>query len=385
MPVNYLEIQEQINQFCENARQRVEALQSLHAAAEVILHSPGMDVNRVHELVAAEIRTNPNLRCAIPVEMPFDRIYPPPANVVLTPVLAADGSQIIPSRHRQVEFGAINIAALSMTPGSGLAPRKVVHSKLLDNSDLSDNGDPLSEGYIALLRDVSERQLLLETAAEFNIPVVALTDGGLELFREPRASSEYDRVLAEYVQLLRQMSFTNIIPAGYVDKPGSSLVTGMLEIIGKQNDPEFHLAGLVDRLLFSNLLTTPGSRSVLFGIQSPQAKTFSGKLAVHFFYINVGRMGAAKIARVEIPGWVAENPSAIDNLHATLLDQCQMSGSAYPYLLHRAHEEAVIQFEDSARLEEILAARLLDLQLFPGEKSAKQSMKDLPGKKRERR
>jgi hypothetical protein len=213
---------------------------------------------------------------------------------------------------------------------------------------------------------------------------VSLTDGGLELYREPRASAQYDAMLAEYLVVLEKMSSSGIIPAGYVDKPGSNLVVAMLELIARQTDPAIHLAGLVDRVLFSDVLREPGSRSVTFGIQSPQSQKFHGKLAVNFFYLNVGTFKSPKIARVEIPGWVAEDPTSVDTLHATLIHQCQIGGSAYPYLLHRAHEEAVIRFEDSARLEEMLAARLLQYQISPGEKSPKQSMKDLAGKKRER-
>lgn len=385
MPVNYLEIQQQIPGFCENAKRRSETLGALKILARGLLQNSQDDLSLIHEKIAREARSNPNLRCAIPRELPLDKQVPAPNPMTTCVVLAADGSQIIPSRHRQVEFGAINLAAISMLPGSGQAPVRRVHSKLMDNADLADDGDTLTEGYIALVRDVSERQLVLETASEYPPPVVALTDGGLELFREPKASQEYDRMLAEYIQVLQRMSGSGIIPAGYVDKPGSSLVVKTLELMGKQNNPELDLGGLIDRFLFTELLNQPGSRSSIFAIQSPQSNIFSGNLAVHFFYLNVGTEANPKVARVEIPGWVAENSTMVDQLHLSLMEQCQMSGSPYPYLLHRAHEEAVIQYEDSQRLEEMLAARLLDHHQFPGEKSTKQSMKDLPGRKWDRR
>lgn len=361
----------------------MEALGDVRNRAERLLHEPGVDLKEAQAILSAESRRNINLRCAIPTEMPIDRVFPQPLLDSRVPVLAADGSQIIPSRHHQVEFGAINIAAISMLPGSEQAPAIRVHTKLLDNSDISDDIDPLTEGYIALLRDVAERQLLLETAAAFTPPVVALTDGGLELYREPRASAQYDQMLAEYLIVLEKMSTSGAIPAGYVDKPGSNLVVTMLELIAGQSEPGMRLVGLVDRILFAGIVP-PGSRSVIFGIQSPQSQKFNGRLAVHFFYLNVGMEKSPKIARVEIPGWVVETPALVDILHAALVEQCKISSGTYPYLLHRAHEEAVIRFEDSARLEEMLAAKLIQLQLSPGEKSSKQSMKDLPGKKRDR-
>ncbi len=384
MPVNYLEIQSQISAFCENAKLRMEALGDLRNQAERLLREPGVDLEEAQAIISTEARVNINLRCAIPTKIPFDQIFPKPALDSYIPVLAADGSQIIPSRHRQVEFGAINIAALSMLPGSGQAPLIHVHSKLLDNADLSDKSEMLTEGFIALLRDVAERNLLLETAEKFDPPVVALTDGGLELYREPGATAQYDQMLAEYLIVLEKMSTTGTIPAGYVDKPGSDLVVSLLELIASRRDPTIRLAGLTDRSLFAGILNVSGSRSAIFGIQSPQSQKFSGKLKVHLFYINVGTESSPKIARVEIPGWVAETPELVDALHATIVEQCEISGSTYPYLLHRAHEEAVIRYEDSARLEEMLAAKLTQYQLLPGEKSSKQSMKDLPGKKREK-
>ncbi len=81
-------------------------------------------------------------------------------------MLAADGSQVIPSRHRQVEFGVINISTVSMRTGSGLAPKITVNSEMLDLDLLHTEAEAASEGYIALLRDVAERGVLAHGSGE---------------------------------------------------------------------------------------------------------------------------------------------------------------------------------------------------------------------------
>jgi len=77
-----------------------------------------------------------------------------------------------------------------------------------------------------------------------------------------------------------------------------------------------------DRALFHDLLK-PGERSAVFGIQSRFAAEYPEALALHFFYLNVGRPGRSWLARVEIPAWVAENPRMLDDLHAILVQQCR--------------------------------------------------------------
>ena len=56
-----------------------------------------------------------------------------------------------------------------------------------------------------------------------------------------------------------------------------------------------------------------------------------------FFYVDVGH----EIARVEVPGWVAEDEARLALVHALVVDQCDR-GRGYPVALMEAHEQAVV-------------------------------------------
>jgi hypothetical protein len=101
-------------------------------------------------------------------------------------------------------------------------------------------------------------------------------------------------------------------------------------------------------------------------------------LGLHFFYLNVGREGHPWLARVEIPAWVAQNPAMLDPLQAVLFHQCQLMGSRpYPYLLHRAHETAVVTMEEKSQVTQMIAQELRRRGVEVGEQSYKQSAKGL--------
>ncbi len=81
--------------------------------------------------------------------------------------------------------------------------------------------------------------------------------------------------------------------------------------------------------------------------------------------------------RVEIPAWVAQNAAMLDILHGILVRQCQIAGNIpYPYLLHRAHEIAVVSRDEKEQLERMIAQELLKHGIKPGRQSAKGRFKD---------
>ena len=141
----------------------------------------------------------------------------------------------------------------------------------------------------------------------------------------------------------------------------------------------YPLQGLTDRDIYLELLE-PGERSGMFAIHSPSAALYRDEITLHFFYLNVGRGG---LARVEIPAWVAGSPEKLDGLHAALIEQCRIMGPRpYPYLLHRAHEVAVVSLQEKQQVTEMIARELRQRGVPVGERSYKQSAKDLPGKGR---
>ena len=144
--------------------------------------------------------------------------------------------------------------------------------------------------------------------------------------------------------------------------------------------------GVSDRWLFGekgNPLLEPGERSAVFQLQSKSEKDYRGLLSLHFFYLNVGTHGHPWPVRVEIPRWVADDPQKLDALHAVLIEQCRVMGAKpYPYLLHRAHETAVVKHEEKNQVEQMLLMEIRRAGEETDDGSFKQSAKDLSGRGR---
>jgi hypothetical protein len=87
--------------------------------------------------------------------------------------------------------------------------------------------------------------------------------------------------------------------------------------------------------------------------------------------------------RVEVPKWVVDDKEKLDLLHGVLVEQCRMMGNKpYPYLLHRAHETAVVKHEEKQQIEQLLTMELRRNNEDVDDGSYKQSAKDLPGRTR---
>ena len=390
MPVNYQQIQGQTARFYKRAAEYHRAVQTATGILMEALDKHGQHLDEMIHIVEAEARVNKSLRCARPVqETPVD-VYHLPETAESVTLIAADGSQINPSRHRQVDFSLINVATICMQSGVDAAPTYETESTLLDDYDLYANNTPLTEDILGLERDLRERAALYHLSSKYPAPVVTLSDGPLELFREIGETARFKQILNEYIEILAACQQAHTVTAGYVDKPHSDLVNRMLRLaISKAAIPddsrqnELERIRVPDATLFSSLLSLPGDRSAVFGIQSPWGMNFKDGLELCFFYLNVSRLEKACLARVELPAWCAGTPQLIDNLHFAIFRQCEIMGTRpYPYILHRAHEIAVITFEETTQIENMLAAEMQDRGLETGAKSNKQSAKELPGRGR---
>lgn len=391
MPVNYQEIQRQIKEMGQQAPRVQQDLQERKQTGQHLLERHAADLDGLRLLVQQTAAKHPHLRCAEPDREPLDFTFgPPPPSDTLPVLLAADGSQINPSRHARVSFGLINVGVFRICPGQGLVPQELVESELLYQQDLDTEHEPLTEELLALQRDAKERQLLAELARRERHPVVTLTDGPLELYNVRRDDRRFDQELEKYLEVLSDLASQNVATAGYVDKPGSDLVVRLLELVLLRERPEAAgrerpLKGLTDESLFRAHLQ-PGQRTAIFKIRSRSAERFAerldGKMALHFFYLNVGRERRPSLARVEIPAWVVIQPWLINLLHAALLEQCACMGNRpYPYALHRAHEIALVTFSERRQLEDLIVAELARQKLPVADPSHKQYAKDLSPKR----
>ncbi len=386
MTLNFQQVFDKIRQIGLQARQRRETLDGLRLHAWTLFQHWADKTQELNDKLERARQSDPSLRCAIPLGRLDAARDPAPAPVNLT-LIAADGSQIAPDRHAAILYSLVNVGAIVLRPGSGETPTIYTDSALLYDDEIYTESGLLTEEAIELQRDIAERKKLLELARQTEGRVAALTDGPVELWGAKDGGGEdYRRNLDLHKSILSQMQALGAAVAGYVDKPGADLVVRLLEIATLTDDEmkdvrrQHPLRGVTDLWLFGHLLKG-GQRSAVFGLQSSSRAHYTGDLALHFFYLNAGSDKHPVLARVEFPKWVADDEVMLNALHAALLEQCRVMGAKpYPYLLHRAHEIAVVRFEEKRQVEQMLELELRKSGGEVGERSSKQSAKELPGK-----
>jgi hypothetical protein len=336
-----------------------------------------------------------NIRCAVPLDENLASSYGIPDSVIQATLIAADGSQINPDRHASIQFGLINVGSITMKLNSGETPEVSTDTELIYGDDLFPNGIPMSEGLVALKRDLAERSVLDKLSKDIKGDVVTFTDGPIELWSaKGEDATSYTDYIQKYLGVLSRLQTRGIITAGYVDKPSADLVVRLLEIMMADNEQikklrDFHpLRNVSDRWLFGekeNPLLKAGERSAIFKIQSSSEKNYTGVLELHFFYLNVGTDEKPYPVRVEVPKWVVDDKTKLNLLHAVLVEQCKMMGSKpYPYLLNRAHEIAVVKNEEKQQIEQLLTLEIKNQGEEIDTTSNKQGGKDSLAKGRKR-
>jgi hypothetical protein len=390
MALDFQQVREQVRQLGENAPLREQRLKALRDQARDLLQRNANELDRLREKVQRAVQQHdPSLRCALPVKEPLTAHFPQPALPEQATILAADGSQIGLDRHAETEYCLINVGAIQMHLASPEPPKPTVSCRLLYDEQLYTPSGTITEATLALMRDLNERTILARLAAQAEAPVFTFSDGPMELWggkdRDGEAS-EFQKSLREYLGVLAQLCDLQAATAGYVDKPGANLVVRLLEV---DLVPEAELAeirqrrplrGVSDADLYRDLLE-PGERSPVYALQSQSARNYTQALALHFFYMNVGRPGKPWLARVEVPAWVVDNRAMLDGLHAVLVSQCRMMGGRpYPYLLHRAHETAVVSLKEKEQVTQMIALELRRRGVQVGEVSQKQAMKQVAGR-----
>jgi hypothetical protein len=387
MALDYQQVREQVIQMGERAPQRAEYFRTLREKAHQTLEANADKNQFLLEKIQAALSHNPSLRCALPKEEALNKVFPQPLVPEEITILAADGSQINPDRHASVDYCLVNVGAIQMQYGSPASPTTTVRSRLFYDDQMFTSTGRITERLVALHRDLRERQLLAELIREQQPPIITLTDGPLELWvgreSEPEAK-EYEKHFKDYLKALRQLHKSGASAAGYIDRPRGDLLIRLLEIALLPRD-EINKAGreyrplrwVTDAELFQRILQ-PGERSAIFGIQSRNADKYNAELALHFFYLNVGRDEDHPYpVRVEIPAWVAEEPQMLDELQAVLVHQCQiMGGRTYPYLLHRSHEVAVVTRDEKSQLENMISLELQNRGVSVAGVSQKQGSKE---------
>jgi hypothetical protein len=368
MPVDFQQIYEKIRLIGAAAEQNAETLQKNQEKARQLLDAYAAQLDILQSRAEAARKVDSKLRCAGPVREPLDFAGPLPPSLPDATLIAADGSQIVPDRHASALFCVVNVGAVVMKLESGQAPQICVETELFYDYEL-EQLKLTNEGAVSLRRDLNERKFVEKTSKNLEGQVINLTDGTIEIWgakdiEDPQA---YKRSVEDYLGVLSRMHDRGIPTAGYVDRPSANLVVRLLEMVepfpenmGKLQD--YHpLWGVTDLWLFGYKnkdfqLLKPGQRSAVFQLRSGSEELYKGSLALYFFYLNVSDSEKyPQIARVEIPRWVALRDDLLDSLHAVLIQQCRiMSSKPYPYILHRAHETAVVKHQEKEYIEQML-------------------------------
>lgn len=387
MPIDYQQAYQQIKEIGAGSKETQRRKEEAQELARRLLEEFDSKSDFLRSKVDATRAVDPNIRCAVPLNEPLASSHPIPDSIPQATLIAADGSQIVPSRHDPHQYYVINVGAIAMQIGSGKTPDVETDTELHLLDEFDDTY--FSDSQIALQRDVAERKKLLEMSEKYSGVTIALTEGQLELWGSVDAENarEFEKNLQDYLNVLEAMRRKHIITGGYVDKPSANWLVKLLEIAATPQDELKNvrknriLAGVTDLWLFGQILGEH-ERSAVFALQAKSAEKYREALAIHFFYLNVGSVKHPKIARVDVPQWVAQEPAMLNTLHEVLVGQSRIMGNKqqFPYALHRAHEIAVVSHREKEEIDRMLSREIPSSGGEPAEKSGKQSAKDLKGR-----
>lgn len=338
------------------------------------------DVDAVRERVVLARVRDAGFRGAALLDEPANRAYPLPSLPPHATLLAADGSQVYPNPHGAALYYLINVGVFVYHHGTDALPEQITEPQLQYSETAlhNTNGQLITNAVVNARRSVQELALLAREAwarAERAGPLLAISDGPL-LFWMDKDVPDRKQLEDEYLGWLinlhdlhanRSARGESASLLGYVDRPASAFLIGLLHLMGldeaevrapalKSNGD---LEGLADQALLLRLLK-PGERSALLVQQSPRNKDYHDKgerYEIACFYLNVSSEPPYHLARVEMPMWVAGDPALVDAAHALVYDQCQLMWR-YPYALTRADELAVVRNQERAQLNELIEIEL---------------------------
>ena len=303
----------------------------------------------------------------------LDRTYGLPRRPDAVAVVAADGSQIMPSHHEVVPAFLLNIATVVLNYGhGGGAAFTSTPSLFFRDEDLYvDYGGErvqVTGEMVGMRRTLMEFGGLVDqaiTASSGGSAVCALSDGSLILWQLVERPPAYqESILTKLLAYLERCRQHGVPVLGYISRPRSRDVVNALRIgLCPEDAPNYdrcpyeqdeqppcaRIEGLTDRTLFARLLKA-GERTQVFGSQSKILASY-GAHRVDFFYLNVG----SEIVRVELPQWVSGDPALLDLAHAVAYDQAQ-KGMGYPIALAEAHQRAVVRGAERDLFYEMVTA-----------------------------
>lgn len=368
MSLEFHKLAQQVNQMGDYlSSQEQETIDKIKIALE-IMEEYADRLDDVKKRVMEAIVRDAGYRGASPLDEPVMSTYPAAPLPSSATLVATDGSQIPPNSHKSIMYYLINTGTIIVHHGSGEPPEVSSQPALFYESEYLriEQGAMISAATVAARRTVAEMARLAEHATRKRgeaRPLIALLDNPLLLIGMGNDVPDRDQLRAQYFDAMTALLDVRAGLAGYTDRPFSRYVVGMLhllsltpeEVTRSRLSTDGQLEGLLDRTVFQTFIP-PGQRSAIFVLMSPLNKEFKDEGGetheIAFFYLNVAAEGQrARIARVEIPMWVAEDKKLVAEMQALIYHQCQQVASRYPYILTRSHELAVVKHEEAQQLD----------------------------------
>ena len=217
MPIDYQEIFIRIRKRSAGAKKEGE---ERRGEARATCYGPHSELDFLRSKVDSAKQTDVNIRCAYPLNETLASSHPAPDSVIQATLIAADGSQINPDRHAAIQFCVVNVGAIQMKLNSGETPEIFTDTELLYGDDLLPNGYPMSDGLVALKRDLAERTKLDELSKSLQGSVVTFTDGPIELWgAKGEDANSYEAIVQKYLGVL-SLANARSSPR-HVDKPSA--------------------------------------------------------------------------------------------------------------------------------------------------------------------
>jgi NurA domain len=376
MPLDLLELSTQVRQMGQLLAQRRTDEQRRLELLDAMLAQWS---DRWEEL--AELAETVQERVAVPTG-PLDERVPAPPRPGRYTAMATDGAEIDPDRHGGGgDFYLINVGRVRIPYGQPERDVELRSASRLGYTDedlfIVDPRDPrrqvpMRDRHLDALRTVEELRALADLGeSEVNqdvdvgarAPAVALVDGTLlfSVLEERPRDFLRQRFYTEFVFQLERLRRLRVPVAAYASRSrGTDLVHLFRSICGStplvcdicKGAHACALRGLNDAHLLGRGLER-WQRTGLFRVRSNVHDPYYGIHRVYFFLLATGD----EIARVEVPEWVARDPTLLKLLHSVLVDQIN-KGFGYPAVLARADDRAVISLSDRGVLDTLVQQEL---------------------------
>ncbi len=330
---------------------------------------------------------------AVPVEPLDTRVeipIPPKAHTVI----ATDGSQMAPSHHEIAYCYLINIGRVVLHYGQSRHPFMDSLPEVFyktDDLNISRQWGIRIEEWLGYWRTASETVALAELCTSWaksqeeqsknpqlpmtndqlpitKVPTLAMVDGSLIYwFLEQLPSEARDRILTPIFGAWEQIRAAGIPLIGYLSASRSSEAMNFLRLpVCPHPVPNCQTyCNNLDKLpcqVFDPLRDArfwlsqlqPGQRSPLWRSGAKILDLYGKGQSIYFCYVHVG----SEIARIDMPGWVAEDPVMLDIALSLMLAQVH-KGYGYPITLAEAHNHAVVTGSDRARFFAMLEQQMI--------------------------